>query len=154
MSSNKSFCTMKVATVLDNSLPVSIMRKQTGKISPVFRRKLMTSGSSTFTRAPMTPKDVKRKYSKGLSFSFVLRKGKRSRGMCALRNNGLVSGCEATHCNKARELQTRLEAGADSVDGSAKYGYTVTISWMSATMVLCEYQRIGAKSPSASLLLD
>ena len=45
---------MKVATVLDISDPVSIMRKHRGMIS-VLNKKLITSVSSTLTRAPMTP---------------------------------------------------------------------------------------------------
>jgi len=35
----------------------------------------MTSGSSILTRAPMTPKEVRRRYSKGLDLDCVLRKG-------------------------------------------------------------------------------
>ena len=46
---------MKVATVLESSEPVSIILKQSGIIS-VVRRKLMTSCSSVFTSAPITPK--------------------------------------------------------------------------------------------------
>jgi hypothetical protein len=65
---------MKVATVLLSSLPVSMMRRQSGIIS-VVSKKLMTSLSSTFTRAPMTPREVKRKYSNGLVLLTVLRKG-------------------------------------------------------------------------------
>ena len=38
---------MKVATVLDNSLPISIVRKHSGIIS-VVSKKLMTSVSSTW----------------------------------------------------------------------------------------------------------
>lgn len=40
------FWTMKVATVFDSSLPISIVRRQRGMIS-VDSRKLMTSVSST-----------------------------------------------------------------------------------------------------------
>ena len=46
---------MKVATVLESSEPVSIILKQSGIIS-VVRRKLITSCSSVFTSAPITPK--------------------------------------------------------------------------------------------------
>lgn len=65
---------MKMATVLLNSEPVSIMRRQRGMIS-VVRRKLMTSEESFFTRAPITPKEVRRRYSKGRDLEVVLRKG-------------------------------------------------------------------------------
>lgn len=53
---------MKVATVCDNSEPLSIMRKHKGIIS-VLSKKLMTVGSSTLTRAPMTPREVSLRYS-------------------------------------------------------------------------------------------
>ena len=55
---------MNVATVLLNSLPVSIIRKHNGMIS-VLNKKLITSVSSTLTNAPITPNDVNRKYSNG-----------------------------------------------------------------------------------------
>jgi hypothetical protein len=84
---------MKVATVLDSSLPVSIIRKQRGIIS-VDKRKLMTSVSSTlnliphqsyftFTKAPITPKEVSLRDSYGLLFVTVFKKGYRKRGMWA-----------------------------------------------------------------------
>lgn len=85
---------MKMATVLDNSEPVSMIRKHKGMIS-VVRRKVMVGEEllpeelfdcpfevmpelvegSFLTRAPMTPKDVKRRYSKGRDLDVVLRKG-------------------------------------------------------------------------------
>jgi hypothetical protein len=65
---------MKIATVLESSDPVSIMRRQRGMIS-VVRRKLITSLESFLTRAPMTPREVRRKYSKGRDFEVVLRNG-------------------------------------------------------------------------------
>jgi len=71
---------MKVATVCESSVPLSIILRQSGMIS-VWRRKLMTSGSSTFTRAPMTPREVNLKYSKLLPLETVLRKGYRNNGM-------------------------------------------------------------------------
>lgn len=74
ISSSRIFCTMKMATVLLNSEPVSMMRRQRGMIS-VVRRKLMTSEESFFTRAPITPKEVRRRYSKGRDLEVVLRKG-------------------------------------------------------------------------------
>jgi len=63
-----------MATVLLSSDPVSIIRRHKGIIS-VVRRKLITSEESFFTRAPITPRDVNRKYSNGLDFEVVLRKG-------------------------------------------------------------------------------
>ena len=65
---------MNVATVLDSSLPISIVRRHSGMIS-VDSRKLMTSVSSTLTSAPTTPSDVSRRYSKGRVLLAVLRKG-------------------------------------------------------------------------------
>lgn len=72
---------MKMATVLDSSEPVSMIRRQRGIIS-VERRKLMTSEFSfCLTRAPMTPKEVRRRYSNGRVLEVVLRKGYRNKGM-------------------------------------------------------------------------
>lgn len=65
---------MKIATVLLSSEPVSMIRRQRGIIS-VVRRKFMTSVESFFTRAPMTPRLVSRRYSKGRDFEVVFRKG-------------------------------------------------------------------------------
>ena len=60
------FCSMKVATVFESSDPVSMIRRQRGMIS-VVSKKLITSCSSVFTRAPITPRDVSLRYSKGLN---------------------------------------------------------------------------------------
>lgn len=65
---------MKMATVLLSSDPVSIIRRHRGIIS-VVKRKLITSDESFLTRAPMTPREVSRKYSKGLDLDVVLRNG-------------------------------------------------------------------------------
>ena len=43
----------------------------------------MTSVESFLTSAPITPRDVRRRYSKGRDFDVVLRKGYRNRGICA-----------------------------------------------------------------------
>jgi hypothetical protein len=48
-SSSRIFCTMNVATVLDSSLPISMVRRHSGMIS-VESRKLITSVSSTCHR--------------------------------------------------------------------------------------------------------
>lgn len=63
-----------MATVFDSSEPVSMILRQRGMIS-VVRRKLMTSDESFLTRAPMTPRLVSRRYSKGRDLEVVLRKG-------------------------------------------------------------------------------
>ncbi len=63
-----------MATVLLSSEPVSMMRRHSGMIS-VVKRKLMTSVESFFTSAPITPSEVKRRYSKGRDLEVVLRKG-------------------------------------------------------------------------------
>lgn len=65
---------IKVATVWDKSVPLSIILRQRGMIS-VCRRKLMTAGSSTLTRAPTTPKEVSLRYSKDLPLLTVFKKG-------------------------------------------------------------------------------
>ena len=44
----------------------------------------MTSDESFLTNAPMTPRDVRRRYSNGLDFEVVLRNGYRNRGICAI----------------------------------------------------------------------
>lgn len=83
---------MKIATVLDNSLPVSMMRRQRGMISVVNKNVIVgdelfvlpgvptelietLAEGSFLTRAPMTPREVSRRYSKGLDFDVVFRKG-------------------------------------------------------------------------------
>lgn len=65
---------MKIATVLLNSDPVSMIRRQRGIIS-VVRRKLITSEESFFTKAPITPKEVRRRYSNGRDLEVVFKKG-------------------------------------------------------------------------------
>lgn len=79
-----------MATVWDSSVPLSIILRHSGIIS-VCRRKAITSGSSIFTRAPITPRDVNLKYSNGLPLLTVFRNGYKNRGMCAFRNKVLVS---------------------------------------------------------------
>lgn len=83
-----------MATVLESSLPVSMIRRQRGIISVVSRKVIVgdellpdawlgvpdglraaVEDGSFLTRAPITPKDVRRRYSKGLDFEVVLRKG-------------------------------------------------------------------------------
>ena len=117
-SSLRIFCTMNVATVLLSSLPSSIVRRQSGMIS-VLSRKLITSVSSTFTSAPITPSDVKRKYSKGRVLETVFRNGYRNSGMCAFRKSARVSGCDATHCRSASALHTRFDAWLVSDGGES-----------------------------------
>ena len=86
---------MKMATVLDSSLPVSMIRRHRGIIS-VVRRKVIVGeellafpcapgvpagfietleDGSFLTRAPITPKEVRRRYSNGLDLEVVFKKG-------------------------------------------------------------------------------
>lgn len=65
---------MKIATVLLSSLPVSMIRRHRGMIS-VVRRKLITSLESFLTSAPITPREVSRRYSNGRDLDVVLRNG-------------------------------------------------------------------------------
>lgn len=69
-----------MATVLLSSDPVSIIRRHNGMIS-VVSRKLITSELSFLTSAPMTPRDVSRRYSNGLDLEVVLRNGYKKSGM-------------------------------------------------------------------------
>jgi hypothetical protein len=87
---------IKVATVCDSSVPLSIILRHRGIIS-VCKRKLITSESSILTNAPITPREVNLRYSKGLPLLTVFRKGYKNNGICAFRNSYLVSLCEATH---------------------------------------------------------
>jgi hypothetical protein len=82
-----------MATVLDSSLPVSMMRRQSGMISVVKRKVIVgdelfvfapggpagfmdtLEDGSFLTKAPMTPSEVSRRYSKGLDLEVVLRNG-------------------------------------------------------------------------------
>ena len=85
---------MKMATVLDSSEPVSIMRRHKGMISVVRRNvivgeELLPEGviawplaeifafveGSFLTRAPITPSEVRRRYSNGRDFEVVFRNG-------------------------------------------------------------------------------
>lgn len=43
----------------------------------------MTSEESFFTRAPITPSEVRRRYSNGRDLEVVFRKGYKNSGMCA-----------------------------------------------------------------------
>ena len=85
---------MKMATVFDSSEPVSMIRKHRGMIS-VVRRKVIVGDEllpeevlgwplevmaelvegSFLTRAPITPREVSRRYSNGLDLDVVLRNG-------------------------------------------------------------------------------
>lgn len=87
---------MKMATVLLSSEPVSIILRHKGMIS-VVSKKLITSEESFFTKAPITPRLVSRKYSNGRDFEVVLRKGYKNRGMCAIMDNVSVTGNEFSH---------------------------------------------------------
>jgi hypothetical protein len=91
---------MNMATVFDNSEPVSIMRRHRGMIS-VDKRKLITSELSfCLTKAPMTPREVRRRYSNGRFFEAVFRKGYRKRGICACCQLECVFGPDWTDRSK------------------------------------------------------
>lgn len=81
---------MNVATVCDNSVPRSIILKHKGMIS-VYSKKFITFWSSIFTRAPITPREVNLKYSKGLPLLTVFKNGYKNKGICAFKNSYLVS---------------------------------------------------------------
>jgi hypothetical protein len=85
---------MKIATVLDSSLPVSMILKHNGIISVVSRNvtvgdefvlpcvlgvlaglRFVLDDGSFLTSAPMTPSEVRRRYSNGRDFEVVLRNG-------------------------------------------------------------------------------
>lgn len=140
---------MNVATVCDSSVPLSIILRHSGIIS-VWRRKLMTSVSSTLTRAPITPSDVRRRYSKLLPFETVFRKGYRKSGIWAFRKSYRVSLWDATHCRRAKTLQALFEIFWSRSGGLSK-GYTITISYKSAAIVPTECQIKGANSEKCSL---
>ena len=112
----------------------------------------MTSESSILTSAPITPKDVNLKYSKGLPLLTVFRKGYRNKGMWAFKKCCLVSLWEATHCRRARTLQALFEVFVSKLGGD-NYGYTATISWSNAAIVPTECQINGASSAKCSLYL-
>ena len=127
----------------------------------------------TFTRAPMTPKLVSRRYSKGRFLLTVLRNGYRYKGMWAARRDRIsvsggwacgrtggslsvaperkrprVSWCDATHCSNANALQTLFDACAVKVGGDS-IGYMLMISCKRAETVPNECHRIGAATRSA-----
>lgn len=71
---------MKMATVLLSSEPVSMIRRQSGMIS-VDSRKVMTwELSDCLTSAPMTPREVRRRYSNGLVLEVVFKNGYKKSG--------------------------------------------------------------------------
>lgn len=115
-SSRRIFCKMKMATVLESSEEISIMFKQRGTIS-VVNKKLITSGVSFFTNAPMTPKLVSLKYSNERCLAFVDKNGYKYNGKLALKNKPLVRTFEATHWRRASALQTLFETDAVSIGG-------------------------------------
>lgn len=106
----------------------------------------------TLTKAPITPKLVSLKYSKGLVLLTVCKKGYKKSGMCAFKNTERVSGWEATHWRRASALHTRLDWWAVSVGGFIA-GYIFTISCRSAPIVPNECHSIGAKSGTISRFL-
>ncbi|KAH3660242.1 hypothetical protein OGAPHI_007447 [Ogataea philodendri] len=84
-------------------------------------------------------------YSKGRCFELVFRNGYKNSGIWAFKKGVRVSGCEATHCNNARALQTLLEAGVVRFGGDS-IGYTATISSNKLVMTPNEFHKTRAKS--------
>ena len=110
----------------------------------------MTSGSSTLTSAPTTPREVSLKYSNERPLLTVLRNGYKKRVIWAFRKSGLVSLCEATHWRRANTLHALLEVLLSSRGGDSS-GYTDTISCKRAAIVPTECQIKGANSEKCSL---
>lgn len=77
----------------------------------------MVMNFHTLTSAPITPRLVNRKYSNGLVLDVVCKNGYKNSGIWACRKAERVSGCDATHCNSASALQTRLDWCAVNVGG-------------------------------------
>ena len=92
VSSSRIFWTMKIATVFESSLPVSMIRRHSGMISVVKRNVIVgeellvfpgvplglmdtLADGSFLTKAPITPKEVSLRYSNGLDLEVVFRKG-------------------------------------------------------------------------------
>lgn len=55
----------------------------------VVRRNSMVGGESVLTSAPMTPRDVRRRYSNGRDFDVVFKNGYKNSGMCAKKSECL-----------------------------------------------------------------
>lgn len=130
LSSSRIFWRMNVATVFDNSDPLSIIRRHSGMIS-VVSKNVITSCSSVLTSAPITPKLVSRKYSKGRVFEDVWRNGYKKSGIWADKNTERVSWCDATFCRRASALHTRFDCWAVNVGGVID-GYMLIISCSNA----------------------
>ena len=73
---------MNVATVFDKAWPFFIILRHRGTIY-VCIRKLMAEGSLSFTKAPITPKEVTLRFSKIFVFVDVLRNGYKKSGIWA-----------------------------------------------------------------------
>ena len=110
---------IKVATVCDKSVPRSMILKHRGMIS-VWSRKDITSESSTLTKAPTTPRDVRRRYSNERPLLTVLRNGYKNRVICAFKKSGLVSLWEATHWSSASTLHALFDVLLSSRGGDSR----------------------------------
>ena len=119
----------------------------------MFNKYVITSGLSTFTKAPMTPSAVKRIYSYGFDLFKVFKKGYKKIGICAFKNGWRVSGCAATHWKRARTLQALFDFVILNFGGANKW-YVFIISWSKVATVPVEYQIYKAKSLKDSLLWD
>lgn len=69
----------------------------------------MASESSPLTKAPMTPKLVTLKFSKGLDFVDVFKNGYRNKGICAFKKNYFVSECKANAWSNPKTEQTFVD---------------------------------------------
>ena len=81
---------MKVATVLERSLPFFMIRRHS-TISSVLMREVIVSVSSPLTRAPITPRLVTLIFSKGRCLTTLLMSGYRYRWRLAPMNRGFVT---------------------------------------------------------------
>lgn len=67
---------------LDNSYPLFMILRHNGIIS-VCIKKWIASESSPLTNAPITPKDVTLRFSKGFALFEVFKNGYKKSGICA-----------------------------------------------------------------------
>ena len=99
--------------------------------------------------APITPRDVRRRYSNVALLEVVFEKGNRKSKIWACKNKFLVSRCDATPVTRPRALHTRFDNWSGSLVGS-KNGYTDMISFSKAVMTPKEDHRTTARSPNCS----
>ena len=143
---------MKVATVFDRACPFFIILRQRGTIS-VCIKKVIAKASFYFTKAPITPNDVTRRFSNILLLVEVLRKGQRKRGMWALRNSQRVWGCRAKHWRRPTTRQMRFELVSLRLGGGESSEQISMIYWRRIVIVPTECQSRTGSSGQVSLFL-